>query len=292
MTNAVIVMNNDMSTNRISSFTQRMKIFIKEAYTDAPALSALTIIMLLLMVPKLGAMLLDARLHNGVNIWIKPVKFDVALVTYTATLVLFARWIPQITRAKTWFKIFTTAIIISIIFEQIWIGGAAALGTSSHFNIATPLMGIAFTIAGIAAVTLTSGALVFGILIARNKQSGLSEPMHLSIWLSSVLMFVLTVITASYMSANLSHFVGGNMLDTGSYPITGWAKDGGDLRVAHFFASHIFHALPIMVIIGSYFLKSVSKNMVISMVVLYSVFTFYTLWEATQGLPFLSGIIR
>lgn len=291
MTNAVIVMNNEMSTNRTSSFIERFKIFIKEAYADAPALSALTIIMLFLMVPKLGAMLLDTRLHNGVNIWIKPVKFDVALVVYTATLVVLARWIPPITRAKTWFKIFTTAITISIVFEQIWISGAAALGTSSHFNIATPLMGLAFTIAGIAAVTLTSGALVFGILIARNKQSGLSEPMHLSIWLSSVLMFVLTVITASYMSANLSHFVGGNMLDTESYPIMGWAKDGGDLRVAHFFASHIFHVLPILVIAASHISKTVSRNMVISMAVLYSIFTFYTLWEATQGLPFLAGII-
>lgn len=265
--------------------------FIKQAYADAPALSALTIIMLVLMVPKLGAMLVDTRLHNGVNIWIKPVKFDIALAIYTATLVVFARWIPQITREKIWFRIFTTAVILSIVFEQIWIGGAAALGTSSHFNIASPMMGYAYTIAGIAAVTLTSGALMFGILIARNKHTGLSEPMHLSIWLSCVLMFVLTVITASYMSANLSHFVGGNMLDTESYPITGWAKDGGDLRVAHFFASHIFHVLPIIVIIASYLFKSVSKNMVISMAVLYSLITFYTLWEAAQGLPFLASII-
>ncbi|MEO9460495.1 MAG: hypothetical protein ABJE63_03280 [Lentilitoribacter sp.] len=291
MTNVVIVMNNDMSTNRTSSFIQRIKIFIKEAYADAPALSALTIIMLLLMVPKLGAMLLDTRLHNGVNIWVKPVKFDVALVVYTATLVIFARWIPQQTRTKTWFKYFTAAVIISIVYEQIWIGGAAAFGTSSHFNVATPLMGIAYTIAGFGAVTLTSGALVFGILIARNKRTGLTDPLHFAIWLSSILMFVLTVITASYMSSQLSHFVGGNLLDTESHAIMGWAKDGGDLRVAHFFASHIFHVLPILVIAASHVFKTVSRNMVIAMAVLYSIFTFYTLWEATQGLPFLAGII-
>ncbi len=291
MTNAVIVVNNNMSIDRTTRLFGRIKKFVADAYADAPALSALTIIMLVLMFPKLGAMLVDTRLHNGVNIWIKPVKFDFALIIYTATLVVFARWIPQVTRAKLWFKFFTAAVIVSIVFEQIWIGGAATFGTSSHFNIATPMMGLAFTIAGIAAVILTSGALVFGILIARNQQSGLSAPLHLSIWLSSVLMFFLTVITASYMSANLSHFVGGDMLDTQSYPIMGWAKDGGDLRVAHFFASHIFHALPIMVIAASYLFKSISKNAVIVMAALYSMFTFYTLWEAMLGLPFLASII-
>ncbi|MEP3197101.1 MAG: hypothetical protein ABJO57_04465 [Lentilitoribacter sp.] len=291
MTNAVIVMNNDMSTNHTSNFIQRMKTFIKSAYADAPALSALTIIMLVLMVPKLGALALDTRLHNGINIWIKPIKFDVALITYTATLIFFARWIPQQTRKKTWFKYFIAAVVISVVYEQIWIGGAAAFGTSSHFNVATLLMGLAYTIAGFGAVTLTSGALVFGILIARNKQTGLTDPMHFAIWLSSVLMFVLTVITASYMSSQLSHFVGGNLLDTESHAIMGWAKDGGDLRVAHFFASHIFHVLPILVIAASHVFRTVSRNMVIVMAMLYCIFTFYTLWEATQGLPFLAGII-
>lgn len=291
MNNAIIVMNKDILTNNPTQLVARAKHFLKSAYADAPALSALTIIMICLMVPKLGAMLIDTRLHNGINIWIKPVKFDVALIIYTATLVIFARWIPQQTRTKTWFKFFTAAVVISIVYEQIWIGGAAAFGTSSHFNVATPLMGIAYTIAGFGAVTLTSGALVFGILIARNKHTGLSDTMHLSIWLSSVLMFVLTVITASYMSTSLSHFVGGNMLDTESYPIMGWAKDGGDLRVAHFFASHIFHALPIFVLAAGYVFKSVNRTMVLAFAILYSLFTLYTLWEASQGLPFLAGII-
>jgi hypothetical protein len=291
MSNAVMVMNNEFATNQSTGLIARTRQFFKDAYMDAPALSALTIFMLFLMMPKLGAMLVDTRLHNGVNIWIKPVKFDVALIIYTTTLVYFARWIPQATRIKTWFKLFTAAVIACIVFEQVWIGGAAAFGIASHFNTATPLMGVAYSFAGFAAVTLTSGALVFGILIARNKETGLSEPMHLSIWLSSILMFVFTVITASYMAAQTSHFVGGNMLDVESYPIMGWATDGGDLRVAHFFASHYFHALPLFVLAASFFFKPVKRSMVLGFAALYGVFTFYTLWEATRGLPFLQGII-
>lgn len=291
MTNAVITMSKEFSKQDTTSLIERIKQYLKDAYADAPVLSALTVIMLCLMVPKLGALLVDTRLHNGVNIWIKPIKFDVALSIYTATLVIFARWIPQQSRAKRWFKFFTAAVVISIVYELVWVGGAAALGIASHFNISTPIMGLAYTLAGIGAVTLTSAALVFGILIARNKQTGLSEPVHLSIWLSSVLMFVLTVVTATYMSSSLSHFVGGNMLDTESYPIMGWAKDGGDLRVAHFFASHIFHAVPFGVFAATYMFKSINRTLVIAFASLYSIFTLYTLWEAMQGLPFLAGIL-
>lgn len=291
MNNALIVMNNDFAPDQSKGITAGLMRVLKDAYRDAPALGALTIFMLFLMMPKLGAMLVDTRLHNGVNIWIKPIKFDVALIIYTATLVYFARWIPLATRAKTWFKLFTATVIACIVFEQVWIGGAAAFGTASHFNVGTPLMGLAYSIAGFGAVTLTSAALVFGILIARNKETGLSEPMHLAIWLSSILMFVFTVITASYMAAQTSHFVGGNMLDVESYPIMGWATDGGDLRVAHFFASHYFHALPLFVLAASYIFKPVQRSMVLGFAALYGVFTFYTLWEATRGLPFLHGII-
>ena len=82
------------------------------------------------------------------------------------------------------------------------------------------------------------------------------------------------------------------MLDTEALPVMGWATDGGDLRVAHFFASHIFHAVPLFVFWAGLFLKRVTIPMVIAATILYSTFTFYTLWEAMQGLPFLGMLLR
>lgn len=273
-----------------------MKLNMKTIFNDttryAPALSALTIFILLSLVPRIGAMLLDDRLLHGVNIWSKPIKFDISLAVYAATLVIFARWIPEIVRNKTWFKIFTGVVVTSIVLEQIWINGAAAFGIGSHFNIATPLMAIAYSLAGLAAVILTSGAFVFGILIARNSQTGLAKDMHFAIWFGSVTMAILTVITASYMASQTGHWVGGNLSDVEAFPIMGWATDGGDLRVAHFFASHIIHALPLFVLFTAWIFKTISRKWVLGVAVIYTAFTFYTLWEAMSGQPFLGFIFK
>lgn len=264
---------------------------IRKHISYAPAFSAIAIFLALLIIPKLFMLGFDERLHNGVNIWIKPIKFDVALSIYLATLAIFACWIPQATRNARWFKAFNAIVIFSIFYEVIWINGAAAAGIGSHFNIASPLMGLAYTLAGLFSLILTSAALVYGILIFRNKQTGLSKPMHFAIWFGSIAMFFLTVITASYMAAQTGHLVGGNALDTEAYPFMGWATDGGDLRVAHFFASHIFHALPLFVLAAGLFSSQVSRTAVSGFAGLYTAFTFYTLWEAMNGTPFLGTFL-
>jgi len=265
--------------------------FLEGLVRQSPVLSAIVVFMFLSLGPKFSMMMFDERLHNGVNIWIKPIKFDIALILYVCTLIFFAQWIKPETRSKTWFKTFNSVVVFCIAFEIIWINSAAMAGIGSHFNVATPLMGFAYTLAGIGATTLTSGALVYGVLIARNNETGLSREMHFAIWTSSILMFALTLTTASYMAAQTSHFVGGNMLDVEALPIMGWATDGGDLRVAHFFASHIFHAVPLFVLGAQLLLKSVSIPMVIAATLAYIAFTIYTLWEAMQGLPFLFMIL-
>lgn len=290
MTNAIILSSAQMDSHSsipVLDLAKREFVRIKQ---DAPYLTGLTIFLTLMMLPTLGAMALDDRLHNGVNIWIKPFKFDVALTMYVATLAVFARWIPVATRQKTWFKIFTSSVIISILLEIIWIKGSAAAGIASHFNVVSPLMATAYSLAGLAAVILTCGALVFGYLIWRNKNTSLSNAMHFAIWFGSISMAVMTIVAASYMAAQTGHLVGGNLLDTEAMPIMGWATDGGDLRVAHFFASHIIHILPLFVLISSWVFKTTSMHATISVAVLYSAFTSYTLWEAMSGLPFLGAI--
>lgn len=291
MSNAITLSPTKVSSHSSVPVLDMLKREYIRIRQDAPYLSALTVVLSLMTLQTLGAMALDDRLHNGINIWSKPFKFDVALVTYVATLSIFARWIPIATRQKLWFKVFTSSVIISILLEIIWIKGAAAAGTSSHFNVASPLMVVTYSIAGLAALILTTGALVYGFLIWRNQNTGLSKPMHFSIWFGSISMAIMTVIVASYMAAQSGHLVGGNLLDTEAMPIMGWATDGGDLRVPHFFASHIIHILPLFVLISSWMFKSTSMRATISVAALYSAFTFYTLWEATNALPFLGAIL-
>ena len=53
---------------------------------------------------------------------------------YCWTLAFFARFLPAGTTAKRWYRIYVGAVAVAIVLEMIWIGGAAALGTASHFN--------------------------------------------------------------------------------------------------------------------------------------------------------------
>ena len=99
---------------------------------------------------------------------------------------------------------------------------------------------------GVFATLLTSMALVYGILIARSDRAPRDPALKAGLVSGLVLTFALTMVFAGYMSGNGSHFVGGSGTDAGGMPVMGWARDGGDLRVAHFFGTHAMHAVPLV----------------------------------------------
>ena len=61
---------------------------------------------------------------------------------------------------------------------------------------------------------------------------------------------VLTLVTAGVLSSGAidgpGHWVGGTRTDAGGLLLFGWSRSGGDLRVPHFFATHIMQALPLL----------------------------------------------
>lgn len=213
-------------------------------WTDAPAFTALALLISLAMVPVLAAMTIDPRSYGGEGIWLKPLKFHIALVIYLITLSFFARWMTPEQRSGRLWRGFVAVVCLCVMAELLWIGGAAALGTGSHFNVATPAMELLYNLMGLAAVTLTSASLVMGIAIRNNTDTGLAPAVKLSVELGLILTFVLTVITAGYMASTIGHHVGTPV--TGArVPILGWSREVGDLRVGHFLATHALHALPI-----------------------------------------------
>ena len=54
--------------------------------TDAPAFTGMALILALSTAPIAAAMALDTRLFQNENIWIKPLKFQLALAIYLITL--------------------------------------------------------------------------------------------------------------------------------------------------------------------------------------------------------------
>ncbi|MEN9409357.1 MAG: hypothetical protein RL216_1331 [Pseudomonadota bacterium] len=214
-------------------------------WTDAPAFTALALLITLAMVPVLAAMTLDPRNFGGEDIWLKPLKFHIALVVYLVTLSYFARWMTPDQRGNRLWRGFVAIVCLCVMAELLWIGAAAALGTGSHFNLSSPVWAQLYSLMGIAAVTLTSASLVMGIAIQRNRTTGLAPALKLSIVTGLILTFVLTVLTAGYMASTPGHHVG-TPVTGATLPVFGWSREVGDLRVAHFLATHALHGLPLV----------------------------------------------
>ncbi len=268
-----------------------------------PIFAATAIGLIIAAIPMMAAFAVDTRTLLGINVWIKPLKFDLALVVYLLTLVFFARWLPAGTTQSSGYRFYSGAVAIAVILEMIWIAGAAANGIESHFNMDTPLMSAVYPVMGGLAVFLTTPTLVYSWLIWRDQQSMLEPVFRQSLVLGLVLTFVLTVAVAGYMSGmgaagamgydtqQVGHFVGGNLSDAEAYPLMGWARDGGDLRVAHFFASHAMHFIPAFGFIAGQVLPyRLGQTAVVCFTFLFVGFVLYTLAEAMMGLPFLSAI--
>ncbi len=209
-----------------------------------PVFAAAGVVFLLMVPPTLAAMLLDDRLHGGLDIWLKPLKFEVALAIFAFTRAAFARWLPEGVAGRRWFRVYVASVVAAMGAEMAWIAGAAALGTSSHFN-PTPLGMAFYAAAGVLAVWFTGSAAVYGWLILGNRRPGFDPALRIGLALGLVLSFLLTVAFAGTMSNSGSHLVGPVTGDAGGLAVMGWSRIAGDLRVAHFFGTHAMHAVPL-----------------------------------------------
>jgi hypothetical protein len=210
-----------------------------------PQLLRLTLFVGLAALPLLAAYGLDARLFQGDNVWLKPLKFHLALTVYTGTLVLYAMLVPEGSFASRRWRIYIGIVTLAILAELVWIGAAAALGTGSHFNVAG-IWGVIYPVMGLAAVILTSLSLALGITFWRLR----ADPLLLSIAVGLILTFVLTVPIAGTMSSGTGHLIGTPV--TGArFPLMGWSLEVGDLRLPHFLATHAMHVVPLAGLTGS-----------------------------------------
>lgn len=254
---------------------------------DAPTETIGALLLFLMALPMLAAAGLDTRLVAGINPWIKPLKFALSLSLYLGTLAYFAYLLPDHMRRARWFRIFSIAVMACIAAEMLWIAGAAFAGTTSHFNISSATMGILYGLMGVFAVTLTSAALVWGIAIWRSNPG----PFARLVAASLMLTFALTIPVAGYMAQQTGHFVGEAVSDAGGLWLMGWSREVGDLRVAHFFATHAMQILPVAYVI---LLWSAGARLPcgtgLALCAAFSVLTAATFVQALAGQPFLGWL--
>ena len=127
----------------------------------------------------------------------------------------------------------------------------------------------------------------FGVAIARNPGTVLAPALKLSLATGLCLTFVLTVITAGTMSSMPGHHIG--LAVTGArIPVMGWSREVGDLRVAHFLATHALHAIPLAGLLACRLLPPATARIaVIAACILYTALVLATFAQALAGLPLI-----
>jgi hypothetical protein len=235
-------------------------------------LMRLTLFVALAALPLMAAYGLDDRLFQGDSIWLKPLKFHLALTVYTGTQALYGMLLPEGTFSSRRWRVYLGVVTTAILAELVWIGAAAALGTASHFN-QSGLWGVIYPIMGVAAVILTSLSLSMGVVFWRHR----ADVLMLSVAVGLVLTFVLTVPIAATMSNGAGHLVG-TPVTWARFPLMGWSTEVGDLRLSHFLATHAMHFVPLAGLTGS-------RGAVLAAAAGFTALTLWCFARALMGLP-------
>ena len=212
----------------------------------------------------------------GVNAWIKPMKFFFSIWIFCWTMGWFLVYLINKRRVR----IYTWAVVIVMIIEQVIITWQAANGRLSHFNITTPLYQSLFMIMGIAIATLTAWTGVIGYYFFKQKQFDIPMPYVWGIRLG-IVVFVIFAFEGGIMASHLSHTVGAPDGGPG-LPIVNWSRLYGDLRVAHFIGIHSLQILPLF----GYFIAKSNRGVQL-FATGYFILTIFLFIQALQRIPVL-----
>ncbi len=229
------------------------RIALRRAWAINRPLTLTILLMLGTLVAAAIGLVADPRVITGAPAWLKPMKFAVSITIYCATFVWLLSFLPgRIARIAAWVS------AIGLLIEMVVVVGQVIRGTTSHFNVSTPVNATLFSIMGAMILCIWFAAFVTAILLMRRRLAdpGLTWAVRLGVLISLVgmgLAFLMTSPTAQQLTAakagqglpiSGAHTVG--LADGGAgLPVVGWSTVGGDLRVPHFVGLHALQLLPL-----------------------------------------------
>ena len=214
------------------------------------------LLMLAVLAVALVGLAVDPRIVTGVPAWLKPAKFAVSIAIYSFTLAWAFTFIPAWVKTR---RIVGRMTASALILEMVIIGLQAARGTTSHFNVSTLFDGVLWTTMGVAIViqTLTSLAVAVALWRQPFADRALGWALRLGMTITIAGAFsgglmaqptraqVAGARAGQRMTVSGAHTVGAPDGGPG-VPGTGWSREHGDLRVAHFVGLHALQALPLV----------------------------------------------
>jgi hypothetical protein len=261
----------------------------------SPPLTAVGLLMIVVAGASLVGVLVDPRIITGAPAWLKPFKFAVSTAVYSLTLAwIFTRlsdW-PRVRRVVGW----TTAIVfvleVAIIDAQAW------RGTTSHFNVSTTLDRVLFGVMGAAILVQTFVSVAVAVALWRQRFADRPLGWALRLGMTLTIAGALTgplmtrptpaqladARAGNRMTIVGAHSVGG--LDGGpGVPVTGWSREHGDLRVAHFVGLHGIQVLALIAVGLRQWQRAetVRVKAVLTAAASYASLFLLLLWEALRG---------
>jgi hypothetical protein len=224
--------------------------------TDAP-LTGAGLLMLAAFAVALVGLLVDPRTITGMPAWLKPAKFAISTAIYMLTLAWIFTYLPSWVKLR---RIIGRATAAILVLEVVIIYMQAGRGMTSHFNSATPLDTVLFSVMGIAIGVQTVLAIVVATAVWRERftDRALGWALRLGLVISIVgastggLMVAPT--TAQLREARVTHQLPVSGAHTVGAPDggpgligVGWSREHGDLRVPHFFGLHALQLMPLAV---------------------------------------------
>lgn len=221
-----------------------------------PMLLCAAVMALLAVVSGVG-LVVDDRVLLGAPIWLKPLKFALSLGIYCLTW----SWLYSLLhRWRSTARWVSTTIVVLALVEYAIIVTQVVRGTTSHFNVSTPLNSTLFAVMGASIAALWTGTFVLTVLLVRTPVADAAT--RVALRSGAVLSLVgiglgalMTMPTAgqrrqlsegTFRGVLGAHGVG--VPDGGpGMPLTGWSTTGGDLRIPHFVGMHALQVLPLVV---------------------------------------------
>lgn len=247
-----------------------------------PALQVM-LLCIALVPPTVLALALDPRTLEGDPLWAKPLKFQLSLALHWATVWLALRLAGVACAAGSQARRLLQVGAACSAVEVIYIALQAARGRGSHFNTATAWEGFMYYgVMGPAAVGIVATTAWLGWLLLRS-------PAGPSRWrLAGGLGLLLGGLSTLLVTAPLAAGFGpaANVIAPG-LPVLGWSTSAGDLRVPHFFATHLPQALLAVGWLAQGWKTAQAQRVLILAGAGGLLLVALTLVQALAGLPFL-----
>ena len=190
------------------------------------------------------AWMFDRRTLFGESVWAKPLRFSSSLAVHYATYAIIMSWLSPAWQSGLTLTIIGVIGLGSLTFQSLFIGIQGARGKPSHFNTKTALMRKLELTMAIMAALVTAPMAVIGVIVLLDPGFQFGQAMRWATGLGLIFGTIMTFISAYHLGMRQNPFFGDKPKVEKRIPILDWSLDRGDLRPAHFFATHMMQATP------------------------------------------------